>query len=294
MPTFPSYRLYCEKSDESADFWIHCETIPERTHLHDWEISPHRHDAFFQIFCLSRGSGELTGQGEPRALRAPCAIFIPPGQVHGFAFSRDIDGLVVTALGDRLRSLTAADRTLASFASTIRVVPLADEEPDAAFAVDCVQRLHGELSGHGAGRLLLLEPLVTGALVALVRASMTANVIPDAGHQDRKRIETLTTLIAAHFREHRPVTFYASAIGVSPAHLNRLARASTGYSVQGLATLQIMEAARRDLVFTTTPVQAIAYSLGFSDPAYFNRFFRRHASMTPGAFREAERRKLAM
>ena len=55
-----------------------------------------------------------------------------------------------------------------------------------------------------------------------------------------------------------------------------------------------MEAARRDLVFTPTPIQAIAYSLGFSDPAYFNRFFRRHAGLTPGAFREAERRKLAV
>lgn len=294
MTIVPSYRLYREKTEESGDFWIHCETIPERTQLHNWEISPHRHDSFFQIFCLSAGTGEVTGQSEPVRLSAPCAIFVPPGKVHGFSYSRDVDGLVVTALGDRLHSLIAADRQLAAFATTLRVVPLCVDDADAAFAVDCVRRLHGELSGHGAGRLLLLEPLVTGALVSLVRAGRTANVLQEASDQDRKRIETLATLIAAHFREHRPVPFYASAIGVSPAHLNRLTRAATGYTVQGLATMQIMEAARRDLVFTTTPVQAIAYSLGFSDPAYFNRFFRRHAGTTPGVFRDTERRKLAL
>ena len=293
MRPIPSYRLYREKSGESGDFWIHSETIPERTHLHNWQISPHRHDSFFQIFCLSAGSGEITGKAEPMPLSAPCAIFVPPGDVHGFSYSRDVDGLVVTALGDRLRSLAAADRQVAAFAATTRVVPLHEGDADATFAIDCVHRLHTELSSRATGRMLLLEPLMTGALVALVRASSAAaDDTPD--NHDHRRIETLTTLVAAHFREHRPVGFYADAVGVSAAHLNRLARAATGFSVQGLATLQIMEAARRDLVFTPTPIQSIAYSLGFSDPAYFNRFFRRHAGMTPGAFREAERRKLAV
>ena len=84
MRPIPSYRLYREKSGESGDFWIHSETIPVRTHLHNWEISPHRHDSFFQIFCLSAGSGEITGRDEPVPLCAPCAIFVPPGDVHGF------------------------------------------------------------------------------------------------------------------------------------------------------------------------------------------------------------------
>ena len=90
------------------------------------------------------------------------------------------------------------------------------------------------------------------------------------------------------------MAFYADALGVSAAHLNRLARAETGYSVQGLIARRMTETARRDLVFTPTPVQAIAYSLGFSDPAYFNRFFRRQTGVTPGEFRQVERGRLAV
>ncbi len=293
MPNpIPSYRLYREKSEESGDFWIHSETIPERTHLHNWHIAQHKHDSFFQIFYLSAGSGEITEADGVRRLVAPCAIFIPPGAVHGFRYATDVDGLVITALADRLHSLTAADRRIAGFAAETRIVALTDDA-DSDFALDCIRRLHAELGGLSPGRLLLLEPLMTAAIVALARAG-SATMEPGFDTLDRQRMETLTTMIAAHFRAHPPVQFYAAAIGVSATHLNRLARAVTGQSVTGLIDHQLMEAARRDLIFTPTPVQAIAYSLGFSDPAYFSRFFRRHAGLSPAAFRDAERRKLVV
>lgn len=289
----PSYRLYREESGESGDFWIHSETIPERTHLHNWEIARHRHDSFFQLFLLTAGSGEIVGADDVRRFEAPCALFIPAGAVHGFRFSREIDGLVLTALGDRLASIAASDRRIATFAAATRVVALQRADENADLLVESIRRLHAELHGRAPGRLLLLEPLMMAAIVALVRTG-TAATERGEGPDAEDRVETLATLIAAHFREHRPVTFYAQAIGVSAAHLNRLARTATGLSVQGLAARHLMEAARRDLIFTPTPVQAIAYSLGFADPAYFNRFFRRHAGQTPGAFRDAERRKLVV
>jgi AraC-like DNA-binding protein len=33
------------------------------------------------------------------------------------------------------------------------------------------------------------------------------------------------------------------------------------------------------------PVTQIAHELGFRDPAYFSRFFRRHAGLPPARFR---------
>jgi AraC family transcriptional activator of pobA len=287
----PTYRLYREKTGESGDFWIHCETIPARTRLHDWHISKHRHEAFFQIFHLTAGSGEIEEAAATRTLQAPCAIFVPPGAIHGFRYSKDVDGYVVTALADRLYPMISADRPIAAFAAETRIVTLAQSDSDAAFVGDCVRRLHDELTGMKAGRMMLLEPLMTAAVIALARIGGTeqANGNSDRDHQ---RIETLNALLLSHFRAHKPVQFYAREIGVSPTHLNRLARAHTGMSVMELANRHLIQAAQRDLVFTPTPVQAIAYSLGFSDPAYFNRFFRRHMQMTPREFREHGRTQL--
>ncbi|WP_316376723.1 helix-turn-helix domain-containing protein [Enterobacter hormaechei] len=39
------------------------------------------------------------------------------------------------------------------------------------------------------------------------------------------------------------------------------------------------------------PVEQIGYGLGFRDPAYFNRFFKRHRQVSPGAYRKQLRIK---
>ena len=62
--------------------------------------------------------------------------------------------------------------------------------------------------------------------------------------------------------------------------------------MQALVEQRVLEAARRELVFTPTPVNRIAESLGFADPAYFNPFFSTRVGTTPGAFRDAERKRL--
>ncbi len=287
----PTYQLYGDKHAESADFWLHCESIPERSRLHDWEIRPHRHAAFFQILYISHGHGEALMNRAYRPFEAPAAIFVPPGAVHGFRFSPDICGLVVTVLRDRLDRLTAGDRHLAAFARDPRL--LLDADTGAPRAVDALSRIAAELAGHALGRWTMLDALVTAALIEFARAGAThAGQAPPAGGLDRERVEALGALIGAHFREHRPVGFYADRLGVSAAHLNRIARRATGRSVSQLLTLRLVEEARRDLVFTFLPAQSIALSLGFSDPAYFSRFFRKQTGMTPGAFRERERARL--
>lgn len=43
--------------------------------------------------------------------------------------------------------------------------------------------------------------------------------------------------------------------------------------------------ARRLLRFTIRPVEDIAFSIGFKDPAYFSRFFRLHVGRSPSGWR---------
>ncbi len=290
MNFIPSYRLYGEKDADRPDFWVHCEPIPDRTHLHNWEIALHRHAQFFQIFHLTQGSGEVVLEDRLERFDAPAMIFVPPGKAHGFRFSRDIDGLVLTALADRLSSLASADRQIADFAGTLRIVPM-DETADTDTACTAIQSIATELAGRKLGAPLLLESLTTLAVVALARIDRR-DALSRQPDRDQDRVEALLDLIETHYRARPTVAFLANRLGLSPAHLNRLARAATGLSIQGLTDRRTLEAARRDLVFTPSPVQAIAYSLGFADPAYFNRFFRRQTGMTPGAYRERERGRL--
>jgi AraC family transcriptional activator of pobA len=47
----------------------------------------------------------------------------------------------------------------------------------------------------------------------------------------------------------------------------------------------MLEACRK-LTYAPSSVSSIAYELGFQDPAYFSRAFKRHTGVTPKAYRE--------
>jgi AraC family transcriptional regulator, transcriptional activator of pobA len=100
-------------------------------------------------------------------------------------------------------------------------------------ALQALETIERELAQPAAGRAALLEALMTTAIVGLVRSAGAE--APERSLEDRdvQRVEQLLGLIGTHFQEHRPVGFYASRIGVSPTHLNRLARAYRGWSRVG-------------------------------------------------------------
>lgn len=289
----PTFRLYGEARNDRAGFWLHCETIPARSRLHDWEIGPHRHESFFQVLHISNGSGEALIDGRYQPFEHPAAIFVAPREVHGFRFSRDVEGLVLTALADRLTAPARSNAAIAALAAKSRIVRLSPQAASAGELEETMAQIHAELSGHAAGRMILLEALVAAMVVHLVRASELSAEHEHTTARDAQRIAALLDLIGTHFREHRPVSFYASMLGLSEAHLNRICRSGTGRSVQALINTRLVETATRDLIFTPSSVQAVAYSLGFSDPAYFNRFFRKQTGKTPGAFRASERGHMA-
>src|SRR5258705_11204258 len=77
----PTYALYGEtggKSGLGVDIgWLHCESIAERSRLHDWEIGAHRHESLFQLLVIRSGSCDTTLDGQRLKLRGPCLVTVP-------------------------------------------------------------------------------------------------------------------------------------------------------------------------------------------------------------------------
>jgi AraC family transcriptional activator of pobA len=286
----PTYRLYGEDSREEADFWLHFEDLPVRSRPYRWEIGRHRHGGFFQIFTILKGGGELIGETAVERFEAPCLIFTPAGAVHGFRFAHESDGTVLTVRGDRLDEVIRADRRFASLLHAPLVVRLDSDADGISHIRHGLERVRTELSGNGAGRMTLVSALLTDILISLARRDAPGAAEPGwTEGRDAARMLELNDLIDMHLTEHRPLAFYAERLGISPTHLNRLSRLHYGESVQALVDRKLASAARRELVFSPFPAKAIAFSLGFSDPAYFNRFFRKKTGMTPGRYRATQR-----
>jgi len=288
----PTYELYGENSGRKPDFWLHCETIPSRSSLHHWEIKLHRHESFFQILYISAGSGDAIFGAERHQITPDTVITVPPGLSHGFRFSRDIDGFVITVLASHLKALPGGRSPLGGWLAHPHVTVLDRENPDAAYTGQTLSRLGAEFATRNSGCTDLLEAYVTIALQLTMRLSGSA--ADEGADENGRRMERLNGLIQQHLRTHKPAAFYAAELGISPTHLNRIVKAAVGLGMHEMIAQRLADEAKRELVFTFGSAQEISYRLGFADPAYFSRFFLKQTGQTPRAWRMAERAKLGM
>jgi AraC family transcriptional activator of pobA len=90
------------------------------------------------------------------------------------------------------------------------------------------------------------------------------------------------------FRRH-DVRYFARELGVSPGHLNVLCRHHLGRGAKDVLAERLSVEARRLLLYSDRSAAQVGYTLGFSDPSYFARFFRRENGRSPTAFRQEVR-----
>lgn len=93
------------------------------------------------------------------------------------------------------------------------------------------------------------------------------------------------TLLADPDAFHADVAGIARACGMAASTFRRRFTAAAGMSPQTWAMARRMARARDLLAGTTLPMAAIAERLGYDDPAFFGKQFRRHAGISPAAWR---------
>ena len=271
-----SYSLFGE-SQHLPDV-LHCETIAERSVLHDWELAPHRHARLHQVLLVESGGGTAHLDDARYPLRPGTLINVPPGHVHAFRFQQHTQGWVTT-LADELM-----DEIFVRVGDVRRDLAQPAVLPANAYVSQTVAQIWQEFSGRAKARALVLRGL-SATLLGWVARAMEEHQPSEPAPAESSLVQRLEALIEVHFLEHWQVADYARALAVSPTHLSRVARAATGVSAQRLMEGRLMREARRNLAYTHLGVATIAYTLGYADPAYFTRAFTRDAGVSPRAFR---------
>jgi AraC family transcriptional regulator, transcriptional activator of pobA len=109
------------------------------------------------------------------------------------------------------------------------------------------------------------------------------------GSRDTVRLRAFRQLIESQYLKHWPVERYARRLALSETSLNRLCARLAGRTAFDMIQQRLVLEARRRLVYAASSVSSIAAELGFKDPAYFSRFFRRHLGIGPLDFRRRHR-----
>ncbi|CAG9201198.1 Transcriptional regulator [Paraburkholderia caribensis] len=296
MRKIPNYDLYGESARPPWFDAFNFEWIPERSRPNDWHIAAHRHDALLQVLYIRSGSGHVVIESEKHVLAPPCVVVLPAQTVHAFVFSPEIDGLVITAAQRALESISkAVSPGLLPVFQRAAVIPVkASAGDDILMPLFTLleQEYRGNARGHiAAGMSLMIALFVQVARLGDAAAMPATNAVADRRSGQIKRFREL---VAAHFREHRTVEFYAEKLGITTAQLSRICRDELGHSPMSLVNEHLIREAQRDLVYSGLTIKQIAHALGFEDAAYFSRFFRKQTGATPKEFQAAAHTDLSL
>ncbi len=85
------------------------------------------------------------------------------------------------------------------------------------------------------------------------------------------------------------VSRIAQALNVSSTYLAHIFATHTGVRMSRLIAERRVEMAKRLLATTDREVKQIAFSVGFSNAAWFSQVFRNRTGQTPGQYRRTQR-----
>jgi AraC family transcriptional activator of pobA len=288
IATVPTFHLYGEAGN--AVEALHVELIQSRSSLHAWEIGAHMHRGLNQVLWVASGPAEIALDERRETRQGPVVVVIPPGVVHEFRFSNQTDGYVLTfdpaamiegdvpATGEALDTLFTAPRILGFEA----------EEGDAERFGRMMLTLAEEFAAPGTAGSPVPVWLARAAVWLLAgRVARDERGGEGRGRLRQAQFTRFLRLVEANFREHWPLTRYADELGMTPERLNRLVQNETGQLALDLVQERLVREARRQLTYIAAPISRLAWELGFEDPAYFCRFFKRQTGQTPRDFRRS-------
>jgi AraC-like DNA-binding protein len=246
---------------------------------------------FFDIILVTRGRGWFWLDAHRHLVRPGAVFFTTPGQVRRWDTTQ-LDGVCLFFEELFTREFLHDDAFLSR-------LPYFHVEPSRAaltLSPSAVRRVRGrlaamqrELAHDRRDSVDLLRAQLHETLIVLARHYAASHrVAPQRPtHHLVSRFLELRDRDIAH--RHR-VAEYAAELSVTPGHLSVLCTKFAGHRAKRLLDNELVSRARRLLLYTDESAARIGTSLGFEDPSYFSRFFRRETGQTPVEFRSERRR----
>ena len=238
---------------------------------------------FYEVFLVTRGAGTLTLDGRMYRVAPGRVFFTSPGQPRQW-LTRALDGWCLFFTADFVEDFFKDPLflfTLPYFHREEGDLLLALKPAEAAVLAARLKAMRKEI-----GRLRADSPHALRAALyeTLIQLSRTFGDRAKAAMENPTALR-LRLLIERHFREHHRPAEYARRLRITVGHLNHLSRRHLGRAAGVVIRERLALEARRQLLHTDATAAEVGYALGFKDPAYFARFFRRETGSSPTAYR---------
>ena len=171
-----------------------------------------------------------------------------------------------------------ADRVLCFAGEDDRLVTAGGHALWHDLAIYLISRFCGNEEAIRTAKMFLLAPHTNGQLpfAGMVRRPQRSDAV----------IEDCQSWISENYAEEQPVAGMIRRSGLPPRTFARRFKLATGYQPLEYVQALRVEEAKQLIETCDLPVDEIGQEVGYDDPSYFRRLFKRKAGLSPAAYRK--------
>lgn len=275
--------LYGDNDFKRKTNYIFLELIETRTKGFDWVIKPHFHAHLYQIFLVESGDVLLENSEKSLSLQIPCILVIPPNTIHGFLYSKNVKGHILTISDSVFDKIFSNASDLVVEFETLKYIILSPnlyEQIQLLFT-----EINEELFTKKINKELMLHALLCRLFIYIHRLILNhGNHLIKDTNQSLQYYRKFMQLVKAADRQ-KTIPAYAKELNITAVHLNRICNEVRGKSALSLVQEHLIEQAKNYLLHTSYSISEIAYLLNFEYPNYFARLFKKLNGISPKAYR---------
>lgn len=249
---------------------------------------PFKVDVTTAIICLKgRMKGAINMQ--PYDAQGPCLFVILSGQIMQYeSFSDDFSGLFIIMSSRFLNELMMSAQERLPLNLSIQDTP-------------CVSLTEREIGAMVSYFNMLKEALVVkeNPYRMEIAKHLTKAFFYGAGYhihrlaenkEDQSKQEVLVekflSLVQTHYKEQRGLEFYADKLCLTPKHVSKVIKETSGTSANDWIDSHVILEAKALLKSTNMTVQQISDELNFPSQSFFGKYFKRHTGLAPKDYRK--------
>ena len=244
---------------------------------------------FYEVLFLTQGQCTVTDNLNELSVSEGQMRFVAPGKIISVKEpSADIEGYYLQFDQAFMDTYSGLANVLHGFPffdlDAIPVISLSTEQT--SFFAFLLHKIKLDFSQNYSQ----LKPAICQYIIAILSE---CKVFYEKVQQENKHLtsadkiaQEFTRLVYKYYLTKRSLTEYAELLNITPKHLTKCVKQATGYTPMEFIYRMLILEIKILLKESSLSVAEIAYQLSFEDAAYFNRFFKLHAGVTPAVFRK--------
>lgn len=253
-------------------------------------MEAHMH-GYYQIIWFRRGHGMHRVDFVDYPVADNTIFFIAPGQTHSFDGANDYEGIIIHFNASFMADEETSESIFLKYDvfnayDSLPYYKVTQEESERLLALVNEMNREYALTGAFAHRDYM-HSLLTMFLIRVQRNGERRQkpklYVDSVANRTFVRFRQL---LEQNFRSVHTVNEYAALLNVSPRTLSKYVNQSTHHTPLQMINDRIALEAKRLIQHSTLSIKEIGYDLGFEDPSYFVKFFKRMTGSMPNEFRK--------